>query len=77
MSLLLCSLFQIVFMPFKYFVIDAHFMAERDFMQNSADFLSQIIPKWQKYVKEGLYPPGSPLMLVICGAALRAAQLNR
>jgi len=56
---------------------ESHFGYCNDLSHTCNSFLNQAVPKWQKRMKNMTETPGSPLLLIICSSALRAAQLNR
>jgi len=57
-------------------LVDEHFAACNDLTHTSNSFFDLLLPKWKKLVSAER-PAGQPLVLVICPAALRAAELNR
>lgn len=56
---------------------DSHFGYCNDLSHTCNSFLNQAVPKWQKRMKNMKEEAGSPLLLLICSSAIRAAQLNR
>lgn len=57
--------------------IDADFAAERAAGCSEGDHLCAVASDWSRRVASSSNTPGSPLMLIICSAALRASKLNR
>ena len=66
-----------IFTVFYYEIIDEHFTTCNDGTHTVNSYLRFIIPKWKKLVTNMEATPGSPLLLVICGSGLRAANLTR
>ena len=56
---------------------DCHFGYCNDLSHTANSYLNQILPKWQKALKNASDTPGSPMLLIVSSAALRATQLNR
>lgn len=55
---------------------ETHFAYCNDLSHTPNSFLDKILPKWKKLMGTAT-SPGSPLLLVVCPAALRATSLNR
>ncbi len=54
-----------------------HFVACNSDRLPPSQYLASVIVDWQRQVKAAEKTPGSPLLLIVCPAALRAAEMRR
>lgn len=60
-----------------FWLIEKHFALCNDLNHNPTSFMKALVPKWKKLLRDVNPVPGSPLLLVLCPSALRAANFIR